>query len=67
MKIASKQNKKIWDAKIEWVDNHKYLKLSESDKKKLLRFRSLHSYINKMNKSYFKQIKQMEHLAKLCL
>lgn len=51
MQNRIKQNKKIWDAKIEWVDNHKYLKLSESDKKKLLRFRSLHSYINKMNKS----------------
>ena len=51
MNIANKQHKRNWDAKIEWVDNHKYLKLSESDKKKLLRFRSLHSYINKMNKS----------------
>ena len=51
MNIANKQQKRKWDAKIEWVDNHKYLKLSESDKKKLLRFRSLHSYINKMNKS----------------
>jgi hypothetical protein len=51
MKIDNKQNKKNWDAKIEWVDNNKYLKLSESDKKKLIRFRSLHSYINKMNKS----------------
>jgi hypothetical protein len=51
MNIANKQHKRNWDAKIEWVDNHKYLKLSESDKKKLLRFRSLNSYINKMNKS----------------
>ena len=51
MNITNKQNKKNWDAKIEWVDSNKYLKLSESDKKKLLRFRSLHSYINKMKKS----------------
>ena len=37
MNIANKQHKRNWDAKIEWVDNHKYLKLSESDKKKLLK------------------------------
>lgn len=43
------QNK--WEAKIEWLDKNHYLKLNETDKKKLLRFRSLHSYINKLSKS----------------
>lgn len=64
MNIANKQHKRNWDAKIEWVDNLKYLKLSESDKKKLLRFRSLHSYINKMNKSIDIRNVSINHLVK---
>ena len=64
MKIVNKHNKKNWDSKIEWVDKHKYLKLSENDKKKLLRFRSLHSYINKMNKSIEIRTATINELAK---
>lgn len=54
------QNK--WEAKIEWLDKNHYLKLNESDKKKLLRFRSLHSYINKLSKSIDQREEKIQKL-----
>ena len=62
MKISVGIYKKKWDSQIEWIDNNKYLKLTESDKKKLLRYRSLHSYTNKMNKSIEKRNIEIQKL-----
>ena len=59
---GKKGYKSAWEAKIEWVDENTYLNLSPSDLKKLLRFRQLHSYLNKLDKSVKEGKKKLEKL-----
>jgi len=59
---SKKGYKSAWEAKIEWVDEHTYLNLSEKDTKRLIRFRQLHSYLNKLDKSVKEGKKKLEKL-----
>ena len=64
MKVRNTPPQNHWKAVIEWIDKDDYLSLNEIDKKRLIKFRAIHSYVNKLNKSINNRSEQISQLKK---